>query len=110
MPFATSDNSRRDNETCRLFVVRSLTNPPDWVISSPKTKGSGIHQKSRTGWSCGDSANVSQGRTNVNIQSTSVQWAVGQTGKKPRVQPGKTVPRDSFSRLSEAFKQLVRLH
>ena len=38
---------------------------------------------------------------------------LGQTVEKPRVQPGKTVPRelprDSFSRLSEAFPQLVRL-
>ena len=40
---------RRDNETCRLLDFRSLTNPPDWVISSPKTKGSVIPQKSRIG-------------------------------------------------------------
>ena len=38
---------------------------------------------------------------------------MGQTVGKPRVQPGKTVPRefprDCFSRLPEAFQQLVRL-
>ena len=38
---------------------------------------------------------------------------VGQTVEKLRVQPGKTVPRklprDSFSRLTEALPQLVRL-
>ena len=39
LPFVTSDNSRRDNETGWLLDVRSLTNPPDLVISSPKTKG-----------------------------------------------------------------------
>ena len=44
IPFVTSDNSRRDNEICWLLDVRSLTNPPDLVISSPKTKGSVIPQ------------------------------------------------------------------
>ena len=47
--FVTSNNSRGDNETCWLLGVRSLTNPPDSVISSPKTKGSVIPQKSRIG-------------------------------------------------------------
>ena len=42
--FFTSDNSRHDNETCRLLDVRNLTNPPDSVISSPKTKGFVIPQ------------------------------------------------------------------
>ena len=74
VPFVTSDDSRRDNETCWLFDVRSLTNPPDSVISSPMTKGSVIPQAE---WSSSeDSANVSQGRSNVNIQSTPVEWAV----------------------------------
>ena len=44
VPFFTSDDSRRDNETCCLLEVRSLTNPPVSVISSPKTKGSVIPQ------------------------------------------------------------------
>ena len=44
VPFVTSDNSRRDSETCWLLEVGSLTNPPDSVISSPKTKGSVIPQ------------------------------------------------------------------
>ena len=39
VPFVTSDDSRRDNETCWILDVRSLTNPPDLVISSPKIKG-----------------------------------------------------------------------
>ena len=43
--FITSDDSRRNNETCWLLDVRSLTNTP--VILSPKTKGSVIPQKSR---------------------------------------------------------------
>ena len=55
MPFVTSDDSRRDNETCWLPDARSLTNPPDSVISSLKTKGSE------------DSANVSQGRNNDTV-------------------------------------------
>ena len=72
VPFVTYDDSRRDSETCWLLEVRSLTNPPDSVISSSKTKGSVIPQKSRKGpvqwiWSSEDSANVSQGRINVNI-------------------------------------------
>ena len=71
MPFVTSDDSRRDNETCWLLDVRSLTNPPDSVIWSPKTKGSVISQ-AEWSWSSEDSANVSQGRTNVNIQSKTV--------------------------------------
>ena len=45
VPFVTSNNSRRDNETCWLLEVRSLTNLPDSVILSPKTKGSVIPQK-----------------------------------------------------------------
>ena len=49
VPFVTSDDSRSDNETCWLLDVRSLTNLPDLVISSPKTKGSVIPQKSRIG-------------------------------------------------------------
>ena len=58
VPFVTSDDSRRDSETCWLLDVRSLTNPPDSVISSPKTKGSVIPQAE---WSCSeDSANISQ--------------------------------------------------
>ena len=79
VPFVTSDDSRRDNETCLLLDVRSLTNPPDWVISSPKTKGSVILQAK---WSSSseDSANVSQGRTNLNIQFTPVEWAVRKGG------------------------------
>ena len=44
VPFVTSDDSRRDNEICWLLDVRSLTNPPDSDISSPKTKGSVIPQ------------------------------------------------------------------
>ena len=77
--FVTSDDSRRDNETCGLFDVRSLTNPPDLVISSSKTEGSVIPQ-AEWSWSFEDSANVSQGRTNVNIQSTPVEWAVMKGG------------------------------
>ena len=74
VPFVTYNDSRRDHETCWLLDVRSLTNPPDLVISSPNTKGSVIPQDE---WSWSeDSANVSQGRTNVNIQSTPVDWAV----------------------------------
>ena len=54
------------------FFVTSVTNLPDSVISSPKTKAM---------WSWSeDSANVSQGRTNVNIQSTPVEWAVRKVG------------------------------
>ena len=45
----TSDDSRRANETRWLLDVRSLTNLPDSVILSPKTKGSVIPQKSRKG-------------------------------------------------------------
>ena len=78
VPFVTSDDSRRDSETCWLLEVGSLTNPPDSVISSPKTKGSVINQ-AEWSWS-EDSANVSQGRTNVNIQSTPVEWAVRKGG------------------------------
>ena len=78
VPFVTSDDSRRDSETCWLLEVGSLTNPPDLVILSPKTKGSVIPQAE---WSCSeDSANVSQGRSNVNIQSTPVEWAVRKRG------------------------------
>ena len=63
----------------RLLDVRSLTNPPESVISSPKTKGSVIPQ-AEWSWSSENLANVSQGRTNVNIQSTSVEWAVRKGG------------------------------
>jgi hypothetical protein len=49
MPFGTSDNSRCHKETCWLLEVRSLPNPPDSVILSPKTKGYVIPQKSRIG-------------------------------------------------------------
>ena len=59
--FVTSDNSRRDHETCWLFDVRSPTNPPDLVISSPKTKGSAIPQAECSWFE--NSANVSQSRT-----------------------------------------------
>ena len=74
-PFVTSDDSRRDSETCWFLDVKRLTNPPDLVISSPKTKGSVIPQ-AEWSWSSEDLGNVSQGRTNVNIQSTAVEWAV----------------------------------
>ena len=78
MPFVTFDDPRRAHETCWLLDVRSLTNPPDLVISSPKTKGSVIPQAE---WSSSeDSANVSQGRSNVNIQSTPDEWAVRKVG------------------------------
>ena len=78
VPFVTSDDSRRDHETCWLLDVRSLANLPDSVISSPKTKGSVIPQAE---WSWSEnSANVSQGRTNVNIQSTPVEWALRKVG------------------------------
>ena len=74
MPFVTFDDSRHDHETCWLLDVRSLTNPPDSVILSPKTKGSVIPHPE---WSWSeDSPNISQGRTNVNIQPTPVEWAV----------------------------------
>ena len=49
VPFVTSDDPRRAHETCWHLDVRSLTNLPDSVISSPKTKGSMIPQKSRIG-------------------------------------------------------------
>ena len=78
VPLVTSDDSRRDHETCRLLDIRSLTNPPDSVISSPKKKGSVIPQ-AEWSWS-EDLASVSQGRTNVNIQSTPVEWAVRKVG------------------------------
>jgi len=61
VPFVTSDDPRRAHETCWLLDVRSLTNPPDSVISSPKTKYSVINQ-AEWSWS-EDSANVSQDRT-----------------------------------------------
>ena len=66
VPFVTSDDSRRDNKTCCFLDVRSLTNPPDSVILSPKTKGSVIPQ-AKWNWLSEHLANVSQGRTNVNI-------------------------------------------
>ena len=78
VPFVTSDDSRRDSETCWLLEVGSLTNPPESVISSPKTKGSVIPQ-AEWSWS-EDSASVSQGRTNVNIQSTPLEWALRKVG------------------------------
>ena len=77
--FVTSDNSRCDNETCWLLDVRSLTNPQDSVISSLKKKGSVIPQAKRC-WSSEDSVNVSHCRTNVNIQSNPVEWAVRKMG------------------------------
>ena len=49
VPFVTSDDLRRDSETCWLLDVRGLTNPPDSVISSHKIKSSVIPQQSRTG-------------------------------------------------------------
>ena len=49
VPFITSNDSRRDSETCWLLEARSLTNPLDLVILSPMTKGSMIPQKSRIG-------------------------------------------------------------
>ena len=64
MPFVTSDDPRRAHETCWLLDVRRLTNPPDMVISSPKTKGSVINQ-AEWNWS-EDTANVSQDRTGQN--------------------------------------------
>ena len=79
VPFTTSDDSRQDNKMSWLLDIRSLTNPPDSVISSPKTKGSVIPQAEWT-WSSEDSANVSQGRTNVNIQFTPLEWAVRKGG------------------------------
>ena len=85
--FVTSDDSRHDHEMCWLLDVRSLTNPPDLVISSPKTKGSVIPQ-AKWSWSQ-DSANVSQGRTNLSIQSTPVEWAVRKWGGGPH-RPCKT--------------------
>ena len=79
VPFVTSDDSRRDNESYWLLDIRSLANPEDSVILSPKTKGSVIPQADRF-WSFEDSANVSQGRTNVKIQFTLVEWAVRKWG------------------------------
>ena len=49
VPFVTSDDSRCDNETYWLLDVRILTNPPDSVILSPKTKGYVMPQKSKIG-------------------------------------------------------------
>ena len=71
VPFVTSDDSRHDHDPCWLLDAKSLTNPPDSVILSHKTKGSVIPQAE---WSClsKDWANISQGRTNVNIQSIPV--------------------------------------
>ena len=64
LPFVTSDDPRRAHETCWLLDARSLTNPPDSVILSPKTKGSVINQAE---WHRSeDSANVSQDRTGQN--------------------------------------------
>ena len=48
-----------------------------------KTKGSVIPQ-AEWSWS-EDLANVSQGRTNVNIQSTPVEWAVRKGGGGPHL-------------------------
>ena len=81
VPFVTSDDPRRAHETCWLLDVRSLTNPPDSVISSPKTKGS-VTVIPHTEWTClsEELANVSQVRTNVNIQTTPVEWAVRKGG------------------------------
>ena len=65
VPFVTSDDPGRAHETCWILEARSLTNPLDSVISSPKTKGSVINQAE---WTCSseDSANVSQGRRGQN--------------------------------------------
>ena len=60
MPFVTTDNPGRAHETCWILDVRSLTNPLDLVILSPKTKGSVINQ-AEWNWS-EDSANVSWAR------------------------------------------------
>ena len=84
MLFVTSKDSRRDNETCWLLVLRSLTNLPDSVILSPKTKGSVIPQ-AECNWLSEDLANVSKGRANVNIQSTPVEWAVRKVGGGPQL-------------------------
>ena len=64
MPFVTSDDPGRAHEMCWILDVRSLTNPPDSIISSPKTKGSVINQ-AEWNWS-EDSANVSQDMTGQN--------------------------------------------
>ena len=48
-------------------------------ILFPKTKGTVIPQ-AEWSWSSEESVNVSQGRTNVNIQSTPVEWAVRKGG------------------------------
>ena len=83
VPFVTSEDSRRDHETCWLLDVRSLNNLPDSIISSLKTEGSVIPQAK---WSSSseDSANGSQGRTNVNIQSTPQEWTV-RKGRGPHL-------------------------
>ena len=64
VPCVTSDDPGRAHETCWILDVRSLTNPPNLVNSSPKTKGSVINQ-AEWNWS-EDSANVSHGRTGQN--------------------------------------------
>ena len=38
VPFVTSDDTRRDNETCWLLDVRSLTNMPDLVFCLPRQR------------------------------------------------------------------------
>ena len=64
VPFVTSDDPGRAHEMCWILDVRSLTDPLDLVISSPKTKGFVINQAE---WnSSEDSANVSQDRTGQN--------------------------------------------
>ena len=74
MPFVTSDDPGRAHETCWLLDVRSLTNPPDSVILSLKTKGSVINHVE---WSSSeDSANVLQGRTGQN------RAGLGQNGER----------------------------
>ena len=69
---------RKTDQMALLCPLSLQTNPPDSVILSPKTKGSVIPQ-AEWSWS-EDLANVSQGRSNVNIQSTPVEWAVRKGG------------------------------
>ena len=44
----------------------------------------------------------------LNTTNNKAGLSLGQTVETPRVQPGKSVPRDSFSRLPGAFQQLFR--
>ena len=90
--FPSFHDSRLDNVKCWLLGVRSLTNRPYLVISSRKTKGSVIPHTERTCLS-EELANVSQVRTNANIQTTPVDWAV----RKGRGASPSWAPRQSFS-------------